>query len=198
MSNSNNSRIRVNIHEDNDQVFYIEQVYLSMDEPFTRYPANYNSNSFNEFIFNGGNQEDEIRSALNRVSMIDVMSGLFGSMYEVSEDRMMEIAQRESLNHYRTQEKKPDVKLDIDCSVATDKLKDEKCTICVTAFEIGEKITELECKHVLHTECIAEWVKYKSECPICRHSVKTIGDCVKSDDEDDLLDENEINIMEVD
>ena len=45
---------------------------------------------------------------------------------------------------------------------------------CISDFEKGEKITELECKHILHTECISEWVKYKSECPVCRSFVKTI------------------------
>lgn len=189
MSNINNSEIRVIIHE-NDEEEFIDQVYFNISRPrFVRNSAVYNQNLLGDIVyFNDRNIANDIRYAFDRVSMLDVMAGLFDNMMEdtVSEEKMMEIAQRESLNHYKTQEKKPHIKLDINEGTATEKLKNEKCTICVTDFEVGDKITELECKHVLHTNCIAEWVKYKSECPICRHPVKTIDESIKSEDSDCL------------
>lgn len=136
-------------------------------------------------LFNIGlplyHQGDEIRMTLNYVyneqlNMTNIMNGLFGSINDISEDRMMEIAQEESLEYYNTQEKKPDVKLDIDESVVTDIIRDTNCAICISSFIVGEIITKLECNHVLHTNCVAEWVKYKSECPICRQSIKTVSE----------------------
>ena len=101
--------------------------------------------------------------------------GIF--MYEehdrIMEDRIMHIAMEESLNHYKTQEKKPNIKLNIKSKKATTNLVQEKCAICTSEFEIDENVTFLTCSHVLHTECIDEWVMYKSECPICRGKIDT-------------------------
>jgi len=160
MSDNNNSGIRVNIHE---------QVFL------------YPTNQFDEMVFSGvdrrlDNQSigNQIRSALDNVEMYDVMAGFFGNMMDlVYEDRIMDVAMSESLSHYKTQEKKPNVKLDIKESIVSNSLIKEKCSICISFFNIDEKITKLDCKHILHTKCIAEWVKYKSECPVCRSQIKT-------------------------
>ena len=89
------------------------------------------------------------------------------------EERNIEIAMRESLSSYKTQEKKPYVKLDIKSKLVTSDKKDENCSICMSGFEIDEKITDLECNHLFHTNCIAEWVMYKPECPCCRVLIKT-------------------------
>ena len=163
MSNNNNSRIRVNIHEYDGYNPFDELVFNNLDNSL-----------------DNSSIQNEIRTALNQVRMLDVMAGFFGSMMDgisedgISEDGMMEIARSESLNYYKTQEKKPNVKLDINESIASESLKEEKCAICLSFFNVGEKITELECNHVLHTECVAEWVKYKSECPACRGPIKTV------------------------
>ena len=93
----------------------------------------------------------------------------------IMEDRIMHIAMEESLNHYKTQEKKPNIKLNIKSKKATTNLVQEKCAICTSEFEIDENVTFLTCSHVLHTECIDEWVMYKSECPICRGKIDTIN-----------------------
>ena len=90
------------------------------------------------------------------------------------ENKMLEIAMNESLLHYKTQEKKPGVKLGISSKLATADDKDKNCAICNSDIEIDENITLLECDHLFHTICIGEWVMYKSECPCCRSSIKTI------------------------
>jgi hypothetical protein len=125
---------------------------------------------------------NELFAVHNELDVIyedNIMNALFevdNEGYAIYEDHIMEIVQRESLDYYKTQEKKPGVKMCIPESFAADHHKDYSCTICVSSFNIGEKITELECKHVLHTECISEWVKYKAECPLCRHSISTKHD----------------------
>jgi hypothetical protein len=87
------------------------------------------------------------------------------------EEELMNIAMEQSLNHYKTQEKKTNIKLNIESKKSTINLIHEKCAICTSEFEIDQNITYLECNHVLHTECIKEWVMYKAECPICRGKI---------------------------
>jgi hypothetical protein len=49
---------------------------------------------------------------------------------------------------------------------------DETCTICLSVFENGDSIGHLDCNHIFHFECINEWCKYKSQCPMCREEVQ--------------------------
>ncbi|KAM4040449.1 uncharacterized protein ACNLHF_011778 [Anomaloglossus baeobatrachus] len=42
------------------------------------------------------------------------------------------------------------------------------CVICLTEFEIGENITELQCKHIFHQSCIVTWLQSNPSCPLCR------------------------------
>jgi hypothetical protein len=193
MSNDNNSGIRVNIHNHEENKYdYVSQMIIMVERPY---------NPFHQPVFNGNgmNPEDEIRNALDQVSMLNVMGAFFDNFLGMdpvgmSDERMMEIARRESLAHYKTQEKKPHIKLGIASKIADESMKNESCTICVSKFDVGENITELECKHTLHTDCIAEWVKYKSECPVCRQDIQTIDKTPDlSSDEDDLVPENELD-----
>lgn len=50
------------------------------------------------------------------------------------------------------------------------KPKDE-CCICLEHYSPGETIcvpVTKECNHVFHEECIVEWLKNHTECPLCR------------------------------
>ena len=192
MSNDNNYGTRVNIHnhEEND---YVTQMII-MERPY---------NPFYQPVFhgNGMNPEDEIRYTLDRVSMLNVMGAFFDNFMGgmggmggmgMSEERMMAIARRESLVHYKTQEKKPHIKIGITSKIADESLIDENCAICMSKFDVGENITNLECKHTLHTDCIAEWVKYKSECPVCRSDILTVDETPDLESEDDSDDEEDL------
>ena len=46
-----------------------------------------------------------------------------------------------------------------------------KCTICLSDFEIGDKKSLLPCLHFLHCECIERWIKRKKYCPICKFQI---------------------------
>ncbi|CAF0803857.1 unnamed protein product [Adineta ricciae] len=45
---------------------------------------------------------------------------------------------------------------------------DEKCTICLSEYNPGEKVKHLRCKHNFHSECIDPWLKTSTRCPVCR------------------------------
>lgn len=49
---------------------------------------------------------------------------------------------------------------------------EKNCCICVEPFNPDEMIAKLDCNHIFHENCIMEWGKYKTTCPICRNAIK--------------------------
>jgi len=42
------------------------------------------------------------------------------------------------------------------------------CSVCITAFEVGNTVVDLPCSHRFHRACIATWLsEYRSTCPLC-------------------------------
>lgn len=66
------------------------------------------------------------------------------------------------------------------------------CPVCLAVFEASDRLKFLPvCKHAFHSECIDEWLRFHSTCPICRVSLSspvekatTAGDAPFSDDDD--------------
>ena len=46
-----------------------------------------------------------------------------------------------------------------------------KCTICLSDFEVGQKKSTLPCMHSFHCNCIERWIKNKKYCPICKFQI---------------------------
>lgn len=54
--------------------------------------------------------------------------------------------------------------------------EDEMCAICLDAYEDGEKLTELPCRHAFHTHCIRPWISRESGlCPMCKSEAFSRG-----------------------
>lgn len=109
--------------------------------------------------------------------IIDGMGGVgdMGSDYDqITENKMMEIAMQESLLTYNTQEKKPNIKINVNKQVWNKSFLDKTCAICKNDCCKGEDIIELTCNHVFHSDCISEWVMYKAECPVCRAKIPVL------------------------
>lgn len=186
-NNYNNSRIRLNFHD--NQIHRIPRVDNSfiMFSTFNNNILNRRTNQIFDRFFNhyrGLSPIEEKNSTFDQFQMLDVMSNLFNrnGIYDIMEERMMEAATRESLSYYKTQEKKPNIKLNIENQQALPEHKSEQCAICKENFEVEDNITHLECRHILHTDCISEWVQYKSECPVCRGEIKTIDTSEKHEE----------------
>jgi len=122
----------------------------------------------------------------------DIMSSLFEDvmedMYEIEnnyvlnmEQKMLDVGIHESLESYKTYEKKPNIRLDVESKLAGGDCK-ENCSICNCDIEINDMIANLDCNHIFHTNCISEWVMYKPECPCCRALIS-----VKNENEGLLL-----------
>ena len=47
-------------------------------------------------------------------------------------------------------------------------LNNKLCSICIEDIVVGNEYTKLECSHSYHRECLKQWIKVKSTCPLCR------------------------------
>ncbi|CAA7034404.1 unnamed protein product [Microthlaspi erraticum] len=51
--------------------------------------------------------------------------------------------------------------------------EERECCICLGGFEEGEKMKVLPpCRHCYHCECVDQWLKTESSCPLCRVSIR--------------------------
>jgi len=51
-----------------------------------------------------------------------------------------------------------------------------ECSICITPFEVGDKVRCLPtCNHTFHKACIDLWLLRSRDCPLCKRSVRGIG-----------------------
>jgi hypothetical protein len=53
------------------------------------------------------------------------------------------------------------------------KLPAEKkdCVICLSNYELNEKVIILPCTHIFHNHCLKSWFRNQDTCPICKFKV---------------------------
>eukprot|EP00112_Aurelia_sp_Birch-Aquarium-sp1_P017674 Seg4121.2 transcript_id=Seg4121.2/GoldUCD/mRNA.D3Y31 product="Receptor-like region transmembrane domain- and RING domain-containing protein 1" protein_id=Seg4121.2/GoldUCD/D3Y31 len=49
----------------------------------------------------------------------------------------------------------------------------EMCAVCLEEFNVSEDINLCPCTHGYHAECLNNWLKVKSACPICQSDLIT-------------------------
>ncbi|GMT28955.1 hypothetical protein PFISCL1PPCAC_20252, partial [Pristionchus fissidentatus] len=49
-----------------------------------------------------------------------------------------------------------------------------QCFICMDQFtQVGDRVAEMTCGHIFHTDCIIPWLKRNKTCPVCRAEVNS-------------------------
>lgn len=66
----------------------------------------------------------------------------------------------------------PEMTVDEKSKIPQDK---NECMICMSNFQMNEKVKIMPCTHFFHTACIREWFKNNDTCPICKYSVSEEG-----------------------
>ena len=67
---------------------------------------------------------------------------------------------------------------------------EEECVICLEQLADSEhKLAKLKCKHVLHQNCIEEWLKNQQTWPNCRQAIDEAPDDSSSVEEEKVIDD---------
>ena len=54
--------------------------------------------------------------------------------------------------------------------------KDEVCIICLDAFRSGETVATINCGHMYHVGCLAQWAEQSRRCSICSMKMDQLDD----------------------
>jgi hypothetical protein len=104
--------------------------------------------------------------------VVDIIEyDLFNSVIDQYEENDLKLALEISANEYKFFEKKNRT---IDLSKYSIEKKKIFCSICQSNSSDTDDILILNCKHDFHKDCISEWIKYKSECPVCKTNINII------------------------
>eukprot|EP01006_Ploeotia_vitrea_P028155 TRINITY_DN60882_c0_g2_i1.p1 TRINITY_DN60882_c0_g2~~TRINITY_DN60882_c0_g2_i1.p1 ORF type:complete len:299 (-),score=93.50 TRINITY_DN60882_c0_g2_i1:53-949(-) len=49
----------------------------------------------------------------------------------------------------------------------------EECSICLSAYERGDRLRLLPCSHAYHAPCIDEWLYSNGKCPLCQQPISS-------------------------
>ena len=165
-------------NEDNiDEYFAID--YNQFQEIFFDEVLNYVASSYlNEDNIDAQSSEQNIQnnSVNPNLNLIDGLYTMLRGTLDFHSENAFERVLRESLEESNDHLKRTDEIIDfpiINYENFEDKSNyDTKCTICLDEFENESNISLTECRHIFHTDCIKEWVRYKKECPVCRNEIK--------------------------
>jgi hypothetical protein len=50
-------------------------------------------------------------------------------------------------------------------------INNDECSICLDVINATSKIKLINCNHIFHRVCIAEWTKINNTCPLCRKNI---------------------------
>ena len=85
--------------------------------------------------------------------------------------RMIEQIINESLAGASEIKRNPDVTLDIEKHIYNNTIDKGVCVVCQSEYAEDDILSTLSCSHTFHNNCIGEWGKYNSACPVCRKEI---------------------------
>lgn len=113
----------------------------------------------------------------NMVNIVDAIQQMMGVLAQNQGDREYEMfSNLENVNVPC----KPEVIAKIIPTKYSDieqKYKEERnieCSICLSEYEKDDLVTLLKCDHIYHIDCINNWIKNNSKCPVCKYDLNQI------------------------
>ena len=131
-------------------------------------------------------RENNGERRIRRTSVVLIETDFFSSPFQMSifgdgydgyipylERLMSEMILEENLENLEPEELKIDEnrKLDIISRKCTAQEISKECSICLEKIKKDDNVSTIDCAHTFHYNCIMEWGKYKSECPLCRTNI---------------------------
>lgn len=60
----------------------------------------------------------------------------------------------------------------VDFDLSDEPAHQTSCAVCIEEYNVGDKLRQLPCQHVFHTECIVPWLTERhTSCPLCKAQV---------------------------
>ncbi|CAM8999715.1 unnamed protein product [Rhodiola kirilowii] len=50
--------------------------------------------------------------------------------------------------------------------------EETECCICLAKYKDKEEVRQLPCSHIFHLNCVDQWLKIISCCPLCKHQLQ--------------------------
>jgi len=140
-----------------------------------------------------------VQSIREYVDYIDYVNNML--FIDNIEEKIIEQVANDSVNESNIHKNK-----NVNLLIKKEKLKiknfseNTKCCICISDFEVDEEVGITTCSHVFHYDCLIEWGKYKTSCPLCLQNIPfdNIINKEVNEDENDNKEENIEESKEVD
>ncbi|KAK1395412.1 hypothetical protein POM88_014468 [Heracleum sosnowskyi] len=104
--------------------------------------------------------------ALESVNNIGVASGLLQFQRDFNENDYEMLLALDENNYQHCGASEARINGLPESTVQTDNL--EACSVCLETPSIGDTMRHLPCLHRFHKDCIDEWLRRRSSCPICK------------------------------
>jgi len=49
--------------------------------------------------------------------------------------------------------------------------QEDTCCVCLEKMRMGDRVTQLPCKHKIHKKCIQQWAQKSASCPVCKAAI---------------------------
>eukprot|EP00747_Dinoflagellata_sp_TGD_P222015 gnl/TRDRNA2_/TRDRNA2_93772_c0_seq1.p1 gnl/TRDRNA2_/TRDRNA2_93772_c0~~gnl/TRDRNA2_/TRDRNA2_93772_c0_seq1.p1 ORF type:complete len:139 (+),score=34.43 gnl/TRDRNA2_/TRDRNA2_93772_c0_seq1:32-448(+) len=96
---------------------------------------------------------------------------LEGQMMHVEEDGTLNMGE---VDKYFGAKKEEIAALPTNKLESLDKVGDQKtCLICTEQFGVGDNVKTVPCGHVFHQDCVDQWLRVSTLCPVCEKPVNT-------------------------
>ena len=160
---------------------FTRMIFSTTDESYeesTEYDYNNDSNVNNFSNFDNFDNIFSNFSARTRGPSVRRMSSVFTERYiPDSFDRRLNQILEETFTNQSVEEKDDERIIKVNEQkylTLKDKEKyDKQCCICLEEFKDECVVTLLDkCNHIVHKDCVIEWGKYKTSCPICRNNIE--------------------------